>query len=193
MKKTFFLAALSCLAFSTVLFAQIPSSISDMYLISSKAGKVNLVEGTVSVERNNGKSTILKQGDELAVGEKASTESNGKAEVLLNPGSYLRLGENSEFEFSTNDLDDLQLKLSRGSAIFEVITNTDQGFAVGIQTPQTKTLILESGVYRIDILADNSTKVSVWKGKAQVGEKQSFIIKDGKFAIVKDSQVAVAK
>ncbi len=194
MKKTIFSVALICLTVSAISFAQTaPTSISDMYLISSKAGKVNLIEGTVSVERNNGKSSGLKQGDNLVVGEKASTGSNGKAEVLLNPGSYLRLGENSEFEFSTNDLDDLQLKLNRGSAIFEIITNTDQGFVVGIQTPQTKTLILESGVYRIDVLADNSTKVSVWKGKAQVGEKQSFIVKDGKFAIVKDSQTAIAK
>jgi hypothetical protein len=112
---------------------------------------------------------------------------------LLNPGSYLRLGENSEFEFATTDLDDLQVKLNRGSVILEVITNSDQGFVVGIQTPQAKTFILESGIYRIDVLADNSTKVSVWKGKAQVGEKDAQFIKGGKFAIVKNSQTAIAK
>jgi hypothetical protein len=194
MRKTFILAALICLTFSLGLFAQTaPTSISDMYLISSKAGKVNLVEGAVSVEQNNGKSIGLNKSDELKIGEKVSTGSNGKAEILLNPGSYLRLGENSEFEFATTGLDDLQLKLNRGSAIFEVLTNSEQGFIVGIQTPQTKTFILESGVYRIDILADNSTKVSVWKGKAQIGEKDAQFIKGGKFAVVKNSQVAVAK
>jgi hypothetical protein len=194
MRKTFILAALICLTFSLGLFAQTaPTSISDMYLISSKAGKVNLVEGAVSVEQKTGKSIGLNKNDELKVGEKVSTASNGKAEILLNPGSYLRLGENSEFEFATTGLDDLQLKLNRGSAIFEVLTNSEQGFIVGIQTPQTKTFILESGVYRIDILADNSTKVSVWKGKAQIGEKDAQFIKGGKSATVKNSLVAVAK
>ncbi len=194
MRRTFILAALICLTSSLGLFAQTtPSSISDMYLISSKAGKVNLVEGAVLVERKNGKNTGLDKSDELVVGEKVSTGSNGKAEILLNPGSYLRLAENSEFEFTTTGLDDLQLKLNRGSAIFEVITNSNQGFIIGIQTPQTKTFILESGVYRIDILADNSTKVSVWKGKAQIGEKDAQFIKGGKSATVKNSQVAVSK
>ena len=194
MRKTFISAALICLTFSLGLFAQTaPTSISDMYLISSKAGKVNLVEGAVLVERSTGKNTGLNKSDELKVGEKVSTGSNGKAEILLNPGSYLRLGENSEFEFATTELDDLQLKLNRGSAIFEVLTNSEQGFIVGIQTPQTKTFILESGVYRIDILADNSTKVSVWKGKAQIGEKDAQFIKGGKSATVKNSLVAIAK
>jgi FecR protein len=194
MRKTFILAALVCLTFSLGLFAQTtPTSISDMYLISSKAGKVNLVEGAVLVELNGGKNTGLNKSDELKIGEKVSTGSNGKAEILLNPGSYLRLGENSEFEFVTTGLDDLQLKLNRGSAIFEVLTNSEQGFVVGIQTPQTKTFILESGVYRIDVLADNSTKVSVWKGKAQIGEKNAQFIKGGKSATVKNSLVAVAK
>jgi FecR protein len=194
MRKTFFLVTLICLAFSTVLFAQTASTaVSDMYLISSKAGKVNLVEGAVLVERNDGKNTGLNKNDELVMAEKVSTGSNGKAEILLNPGSYLRLGENSEFEFATTNLDDLQLKLNRGSAIFEVITDSEQGFIVGIQTPQTKAFILESGVYRIDVLADNSTKVSVWKGKAQVGEKDAQFIKGGKSAMVKNSQVVVAK
>jgi hypothetical protein len=85
------------------------------------------------------------------------------------------------------------LKLNRGSAIFEVLTNSEQGFIVGIQTPQTKTFILESGVYRIDVLADNSTRVSVWKGKAQIGEKDAQFIKGGKSATVKNSLVAIAK
>jgi FecR protein len=194
MRKTFLSVALICVTFSIGLFAQTaPSSVSDMYLISSKAGKVNLVEGAVLVERNNGKNTGLNKSDELVVGEKVSTGSTGKVEILLNPGSYLRLAENSEFEFTTTGLDDLQLKLNRGSAIFEVITNSDQGFIVGIQTPQTKTFIMESGVYRIDVSADNSTKVSVWKGKAQIGEKDAQLIKGGKSATVKNSQVVVSK
>jgi hypothetical protein len=194
MKKTFVLAALICLTFSLGLFAQTnTTSISDMYLISSKAGKVNLVEGAVLVERNNGKNTGLNKSDDLKIGEKVSTGSNGKAEILLNPGSYARLGENSEFEFAATDLDNLQVKLNRGSAIFEIITNRDEGFVLGIKTPQTTTSILESGVYRIDVLADNSTKISVWKGKAQLGDRAGQIIKGGKYVTIKDSQVAVAK
>ena len=101
------------------------STATDKYLISTNAGKVNFVEGDVTVLKKNGHSGPLLRRDNLELGDIVSTGSTGKAEVLLNPGSYLRLGSNSKFSFRTTDLNDLQIALTSGSAIFEVIATDD--------------------------------------------------------------------
>jgi FecR protein len=186
-----------CFATISICFAQNPQGVripvSDIYKISADAGGVNLIEGGVSSVRKTGKTGLLIKGETVRVGDRVSTDSLGKAEILLNPGSYLRLAGNSEFEFTNSSLDDLQIKLTRGSAIMEVITNSDDGFVIGVETPQTKSFILESGIYRFDVVADGTSKVEVWKGKLQIGKDKSGIVKGGKVASVNNSQLAITK
>ncbi|MGI8639632.1 MAG: FecR domain-containing protein [Pyrinomonadaceae bacterium] len=187
-----FAVSLIIFSLSAMAFAQdnnSPSNVGNLYVISADAGGVNYVEGKVSVKQNNGRNGYLLRGDKLEVGEKVMTGADGKAEILLNPGSYLRLAGNSDFEFATTSLDDLQLKLTRGSAMFEVITDNDFTFAVN--TPKGHFYIIESGVYRIDVLGDGSGKIEVWKGKAQVGDGNEQIVKKGRRAIVNGNQVDV--
>ncbi len=183
-----------CLSFATFVFAQddnrVASAAGDMYVISAKAGGVNYVEGKVAVFKNS-RSGYLVKGDKLEVGEKVSTGANGKAEILLNPGSYVRLGENTEFEFVSTTLDDVKIKLAGGSAIFEVFA--DNEFKVAIATPKANFYAVKSGVYRVDVLQDGSGRISVWKGRAQIGEDEEAIVKGGKAAVVKNNQVAVEK
>jgi len=137
----------------------------DRYVISATAGGVNFIEGTVSVLRKEGKSGYLLKGDTLKIGDKVSTGSDGKAEILLNPGSFLRVGGNSTFEFKTTSLDDLQVKVDSGSAIFEVFAAED--FLVAIHTPKAKYVLIETGVYRVDV-TNGSARLEVWKGLARV-------------------------
>lgn len=192
-----FSIGLIAVLFSATAFAQqgsrrTVSAASSLYVISAKAGGVNYVEGTVAVERKNVKGELLLKGDQLETGDKISTGTDGKAEILLNPGSFVRLAENSNFEFTTVSLDDLQLKLNGGSAIFEIITDAE--FTVAVNTPKAKFNIITSGVYRIDVLDDGTGKIEVWKGKAQIGNALNAIqIKGGKQATVDGLQVAVAK
>ena len=167
------------------------SNVGNLYVISADAGNVNYVEGKVAVMQNNGRGGYLLKGDKLEIGERVMTGADGKAEILLNPGSYVRLGGNSAFEFANTSLDDLKLKLNRGSAMFEVITNNDFTFAVN--TPKGHFYILESGVYRVDVLGDGSGKIEVWKGKAQVGNDNKQIVKSGRTATANGNQVAIEK
>lgn len=167
------------------------TSASNMYVISAKAGGVNFVEGTVNIARKVGRSGVLLKGDTLEIGDKVSTGANGKAEILLNPGSFVRLSGNSEFEFTTTALEDLQLRLNSGSAIFEVITDNEFTFAVN--TPKAKFFVVKTGVYRVDILNDGTSKIEVWKGKAQIDDIYQTEVKGGRQAVVNGSQVSVAK
>lgn len=167
------------------------SSTGDLYVISAKAGGVNYTEGKVVVARADKTSGYLLKGDNLEIGDKVSTGADGKAEILLNPGSYVRLAENSTFEFSTTSLDDLKLKLTGGSAMFEVIA--DKEFKVAVNTPKAQFLIVTSGIYRVSVLGDGSGKIAVWRGKAQIGDSSAAEIKGGKAAVVNGNQVAVEK
>jgi hypothetical protein len=168
---------------------RVASAVGDMYVISAKAGGVNYVEGKVAVVKNT-RSGYLVKGDKLEIGDKVLTGANGKAEILLNPGSFVRLGENAVFEFASTSLDDVKIKLTGGSAIFEVFA--DNEFKVSIATPKANFYAVKSGVYRVDILPDGGGKISVWKGRAQIGEDTEAIGK-GKAAVVNGNQVAIEK
>lgn len=180
--------------FSVIVFAQndkTVSAVTDTYVISAKAGGVNYVEGKVAIARKEGKSGLLLKDDNIEIGDKVSTGADGKAEILLNPGSFARLGANSQFEFITTDLDNLKLKLTAGSAIFEVFADKD--FKVTLDLPDADIELTKSGVYRVDVLSDGSGKISVWKGKVIVGDEKAEV-KAGKSAIVKGKNAsAVAK
>jgi hypothetical protein len=175
------------LLFSGLVLAQedkVVSAAGDMYVISAKAGGVNHVEGNVSISRKDGKSEPLLKSDKIEIGDKVSTGADGKTEILLNPGSFVRLGANAEFEFISTDLNDLRLKLLSGSAIFEVYADSE--FKVTLDLPDAELVLTKSGVYRIDVLADGSGRISVWKGKFVMDEEE---VTAGRRVIVKGNSL----
>lgn len=186
-------AAITAFVFAAAVTAQtgaISAAAGDKYLISAKAGGVNYVSGPVGVVRSVGKSGHLLKGDSLEIGDRVSTGADGKVEVLLNPGSYLRMGGSSAFEFKSTSLDDLSIRLDSGSAIFEVFATED--FVVTVNTPKTKFSLVDSGVYRIDVESAGTGKLEVWKGKALVNDSAEFV-KAGREAALKGNSVAIAK
>jgi hypothetical protein len=161
------------------------------YIISAKAGGVNSVEGKVTVMRRAGTSGLLLQGDEVQIGDRVTTGDDGMAEVLLNPGSFLRIGHNTSFEFGSTDLENLKVNLKAGSAIFEVIATED--FKVSVKLPQSEVQLTNSGVFRIDVLADGSGRLSVLKGKAFVGPGLTTQVAAGRTAAIVTGGVSVSK
>lgn len=167
------------------------ASAADKYLISAKAGGVNFVEGSVSVLRTDGKSGYLTKRDQIEVGDVVTTGDNSRAEILLNPGSFLRLGPNSSFHFKTTSLDDLRINLEKGSAIFEVFASRD--FKVRVVTPDTKLLLIRSGVFRVDVLPGGGANIEVTEGQALLGDRDATLVEAGRSAILKDGKATVRK
>lgn len=182
------MVGLALAAFATLAVSAQQTPTSEKYLISANAGGVNFASGSVSVARGNKTGGLLLMGDQIEVGDVVSTGADGRVEILLNPGSYLRLGANSSVEFKTTLLDDLQIKLHSGSAIFEVFATNE--FTVSIFTPNEKVTLIESGVYRIDLGRDGADVVSVTEGKAKVG---STVLKEGRVATISGGKLEVAK
>lgn len=87
-------------------------------IVSARAGLIHHMEGSILID---GKA-ITQVGDQfisMKQGETLSTEL-GRAEVLLNAGTYLRIGEDSSFKLVTADLENTQLTLLSGTVLIEV-------------------------------------------------------------------------
>jgi FecR protein len=154
------------------------------YLISTKAGFVNRAEGQVYILRADGEKEDASLGAQMRAGDRLGVEAKGFAEALLNPGSYLRLSENSEVRAVSVDLDSVRFELIKGSVIAEV-GQIDKKAPIEIMTPHGVLTIAKAGLHRIDA-KQTSTLVSVRQGEIHLGTrsdfaaKQSFKIKRGK-------------
>lgn len=181
------LAVLTLASFSAVSAQDrdLRSVAGDKWVITAKAGGANFIEGTVNVTRVGGRTGRLLKGDSIDVGDRVSTDADGRAEILLNPGSYLRVAENSSFEFKTTELEDLHVIALSGSVMLEVFATND--FQVSVSTPKQSFDLVETGVYRIDVAADGTGRIEVWKGKAEVGDA---VLKGGKSVSGLDGQIA---
>lgn len=167
----------------------------EQYVISAKAGGVNLVSGDVTLKRlGEIQWQSLTSQDDLGSGDMVRTGAAGRVEMLLNPGSYLRAAENSEFELTNASLDVLQVELLRGSVIVEVAGADEARTLIEVTTPQTKLAIDRKGLYRINLL-HNETEVLVRKGRVTVGGYVSVTteLKDGKKMLVTGGTAVVTK
>jgi len=163
----------------------------EKYVISAKAGGVNSVDGHVTVTRA-GKSQMLSAQDDLSAGDLVTTGVASQVEVLLNPGSYLRVGENSAFELADNSLDKIRVKLTKGSAIVEATGLDNTELHINLVTERASILIVRRGVYRINAAAD-STELLVRKGRALVDDNSSSIVKSGNEVIFRGGSFVTAK
>src|SRR5258708_406560 len=125
-------------------------------------GTLNYVEGQASIEgraltpKSVG-NTMLEAGQVLAT-------ANGKAEILLTPGIFLRLGDDSTVQMVSTDLTHTEIQLEQGHANVEVDQIYPQNtILVDLKNGQTQ--LLKNGLYTFD--AANST-VRVFDGKAAV-------------------------
>lgn len=160
--------------------------------ISAKAGGVNTVVGRVRVTRNEQPPQVLTSTDNLVAGETVTTASSSNAEILLNPGSYFRLGENSEFQFEDISLDHLRLRLMKGSAIIEATGVADMDLGIKVATEHGEFTIVRSGVYRVDV-RPGFAEMAVRKGRASVGPNKTDIVKGGKVVTLTNGVASIAK
>lgn len=163
------------------------------YVISAKAGGVNIVTGQVTLTSKKDKSqSALTTKDKLEAGDIITTGSDGRVEITLNPGSYLRLGENSSLELTTTNLDDLRLQLFKGNAVVEAAGGDDLAIVITVNTPQTKVSLVRKGIYRLNV-ADSATEVQVWKGQAEVGNGVATKVKGSNKLIVGSTNAGTSK
>jgi uncharacterized membrane protein YgcG len=158
----------------------------DARFISASAGGVNFVAGDVKVRRAGQADWHgVSVKEDLRSGDVARTGADGRVEVLLNPGSYMRAGGSTEFELADASLDSLRLRLARGGAVIEATGYGDSDLDIHVVTPSASVHIVRTGVYRIDVSPAGETVVAVQKGRALLGDgAAALLLKGGKVARV---------
>jgi hypothetical protein len=158
-------------------------------VISAHSGLINYVEGRALLD---GKPVEVKISafPEIKEGQEFRTE-DGRAEVLLNPGVFLRAGENSGIRMLSNKLSDSRLEFLSGSAVIESSSDMAQkDNSVSIVYKGATVHLLKKGIYRFD---SEPAQLRVYSGEAEVETGANvLLVKAGKMVSF-DGAVAVEK
>jgi len=165
----------------------------EKFVISARAGGINAVTGRAALRAhgsNDWQQLTIKE--DLETGDVVSTGLDGRVEMLLNPGSYLRIGGNSEIELTDNSLDNLDIRLVRGTAIVEVTGTDDTELLINITTPHARMAIVRRGLYRVNVVPGDATELIVRKGRVML-DRNHTKVKGGDKVIFSDNSFSVAK
>lgn len=145
----------------------------------AQPGALNYVEGQARigdqvVTSKSVGSAALNAGDVLSTG-------NGRAEILLTPGIFMRVGKNSAVRMDTPELTNTRVEVLKGEAMVEAdLLHKEDHVVVAERGANTE--LETKGVYGFD--ADIGT-VRVYDGKANVLDADQRVeLKRGKEAVV---------
>jgi hypothetical protein len=128
----------------------------------ARPGTLNYVEGQASVAGQSLNAQSIGKA-ELQPGQTLET-GNGRAEILLTPGVFLRLGHDSSVRMISPDLTHTEIALDHGHAEVEADQIYKQNEIV-IDENQVHTKLLKKGLYDFNTKTDD---VRVFDGKAAV-------------------------
>jgi len=131
-------------------------------VISAHSGVIHYVEGQVTVDGAaiHPKSTEF---PDVKPGQILATE-DGRAEILLTPGVFLRLPENSSVRMISNSLADTRIEIVSGAALIEV-GQLLRNNAIAMETHGAGIALPKQGLYRIDT---DPPRLRVYDGEARV-------------------------
>jgi hypothetical protein len=137
---------------------------------------IHYTEGTVTLAGKPDTTTIT-EFPEVKVGEELRTEL-GRAEVLLSPGVFLRVAENSAVRMLNNRLEDTKVELVAGSALLEVGELNTKEQQLEVVIAGTTVEFTKRGLFRLDA---DPAQLRVYDGSAVViAGGQPITIKDGR-------------
>lgn len=153
---------------------------SAQHLISTKAGFVNRVDGKVWIHRagnqddERGRASL---GTQMRNGDTLSTAQGAYAEILLNPGSYLRLSEKGEVRAVNTSLQQVEFELISGSAILEV-GEVEKLAPLQISTSSGRFFARKDGLYRFDVV-NGVTHAAARQGELWIGTREEILAGKG--------------
>jgi hypothetical protein len=145
------------------------------YVISAHAGVVQYVEGRAYlndevVEPKFGQFPDIKENQEFRTEE-------GRAEILLTPGVFLRLGENSSIRMLSTHLTDTKVEVLSGSAMVEC-NDVPKDNSIQAIYKGNAIRFEKQGLYRID---SQPARLRVYEGEAVVTDASGQLtLKGGK-------------
>ena len=160
-------------------------SVSAQPVVSVYSGLIHFFEGSVSIDGQSlepkfGKFYDVKAGSELRT-------DNGRAEVLLMPGVFLRVDENSSIRMISNRLADTRVEFVGGAAALDSRKGTGQT-PVLITYRTYRVRFSKPGRYRFD---STPPQLRVQEGEAEVAVNNQTVYVDAAHRLPFTAELAV--
>lgn len=151
------------LLFSFVLAFGSCSELVAQEVVSARSGMVHFTEGRVflnehPLSRKSGAYPAIKEGSTLRT-------EKGRAEVLLTPGVFLRLDEDSSIRMISTGLADTRLAFLKGTVILDASDAAGLKNAITIAYKDASVRFSKAGVYRLD---DDTGVLQAYSGEAEI-------------------------
>src|SRR5579862_340768 len=145
------------------------------YMISAHSGVVQSVDGRAYLEDQPIQPKFGRFPD-IKENQKFRTE-DGRAEILLTPGVFLRMGDNSSIKMVSNALTDTKVEVQSGSVIVEC-DEIPKDNSIELLYKNNLMMLVKHGLYRV---STEPAHLQVYDGEAIVkGESGQLTLKSGK-------------
>ena len=161
--------------------------------------RANAVQGEVFFQRNEWKFP-LESGLKLEEGDFVRSSKGSYAELLLQPGNYLRIGSDTEFQIFSEQHDKMRLKLNNGALVIELLSRDTSYFGgyqieestelIRVITPDAEVFINRPGIFRINTTTGGRTEVIAREGEAVLN---GYRVKKKRRAVAGNGSVARAE
>lgn len=129
--------------------------------------RLSIVQGDVNVKRgDNGQLVAAIMNAPVMTQDQLQTSPGSRAEVQLDYGNILRLAPNTAVNFADLEYGRYQIQLGAGTIIYRVLRNDNA--QTEVDTPSIAFRPMGEGEYRISVLDDGTTQITVRSGNAQI-------------------------
>ena len=129
--------------------------------------RVSVINGEVSVKRGDSGDIITAAANApLVVQDRIFTGSGSRAEVQFDYSNMLRMAANAEVRFAELEFKRYIVQIARGTVTFRVLR--DQEADVEVSTPNISVRPVKRGIYRVTVLEDGTSEVTVRSGEAEI-------------------------
>jgi hypothetical protein len=161
--------------------------------------RANAVQGEVYYQRDDGKFP-LESGLKLEQGDFINSGKGSYAELLLQPGYFMRVGDDTEFQIFSEPHDKMRLKLNNGSLVIELLSRETPNFwgyemersteLIRVITPDAEVFLDRPGVFRINTTPRGRTEVVVREGDAVLN---GYRVKKKRRAVAANGSVNISE
>ncbi|MFN3323233.1 MAG: DUF6600 domain-containing protein [Bryobacteraceae bacterium] len=129
--------------------------------------RISVIDGDVSVRRgDSGEWIAAAVNAPLVVDDRILTGPGSRAEVQFDYANMIRIGRDAEIRLSELEHRRYQVQVAQGTTTFRVLRDSDAD--VDINTPSVSVRPVKRGAYRITVLADGTSEITVRSGEAEI-------------------------
>jgi hypothetical protein len=150
--------------------------------------RISVINGEVSVKRgDSGDITAAAMNAPVMTQDQMRTGTGSHAEIQLDSANVLRLGQSTEINFADLDNHRYTIQVGRGTTTYRILR--DGASDVEIGTPNVSVRPLKRGSYRIAVVDDGNTEITVRSGEADIlSQRGSQRLRAGQTLLARGSQ-----